>query len=121
MYGAYFGARLRTEPPPRTRRCRAPSADLTIVLSKNYARSDASQPLTDGDERVRTADPLLIRTRSSTVVATDDLLPRKEVIQPQVLLRLPCYDFTPIAQHTFGACAPERFAQRLRVQSTFVV
>ena len=27
---------------------------------------------------------------------------RKEVIQPQVLLRLPCYDFTPIADPTFG-------------------
>ena len=27
---------------------------------------------------------------------------RKEVIQPQVPLRLPCYDFTPIATHTFG-------------------
>ena len=29
-------------------------------------------------------------------------LPRKEVIQPQVLLRLPCYDFTPITVHTLG-------------------
>ncbi len=29
---------------------------------------------------------------------------RKEVIQPQVLLRLPCYDFTPIVGHTLGAC-----------------
>src|SRR5699024_2388409 len=29
-------------------------------------------------------------------------LPRKEVIQPQVLLRLPCYDFTPITSFTFG-------------------
>ena len=28
---------------------------------------------------------------------------RKEVIQPQVLLRLPCYDFTPIVNHTLGA------------------
>ena len=27
---------------------------------------------------------------------------RKEVIQPQVLLRLPCYDFTPITIHTLG-------------------
>ena len=25
---------------------------------------------------------------------------RKEVIQPQVLLQLPCYDFTPITSHT---------------------
>ena len=29
-------------------------------------------------------------------------LHRKEVIQPQVLLRLPCYDFTPITSFTFG-------------------
>ena len=28
---------------------------------------------------------------------------RKEVIQPQVPLRLPCYDFIPITTHTFGA------------------
>ena len=32
---------------------------------------------------------------------------RKEVIQPQVLLRLPCYDFTPIADHTFDSCPPK--------------
>ena len=25
---------------------------------------------------------------------------RKEVIQPQVPLRLPCYDFTPVINHT---------------------
>ena len=31
---------------------------------------------------------------------------RKEVIQPQVLLRLPCYDFTPIMNHTLGRCLP---------------
>ena len=30
------------------------------------------------------------------------VLLRKEVIQPQVLLRLPCYDFTPITSFTFG-------------------
>ena len=29
---------------------------------------------------------------------------RKEVIQPQVLLRLPCYDFTPIMSHTLDGC-----------------
>ena len=31
---------------------------------------------------------------------------RKEVIQPQVLLRLPCYDFTPIADPTLGRFLP---------------
>ena len=29
---------------------------------------------------------------------------RKEVIQPQVLLRLPCYDFTPVIDPTFDNC-----------------
>ena len=29
---------------------------------------------------------------------------RKEVIQPQVPLRLPCYDFTPVAKPTVVAC-----------------
>ena len=40
-----------------------------------------------------------------------DLILRKEVIQPQVLLRLPCYDFTPITDHTFGICPPCGLAQ----------
>jgi len=43
------------------------------------------------------------------------VLLRKEVIQPQVPLRLPCYDFTPITNHTVGACLP--FASS-RVSST---
>ena len=46
---------------------------------------------------------------------------RKEVIQPQVLLRLPCYDFTPIMNHTLGRCLPCGLACRLLVQSTFVM
>jgi hypothetical protein len=32
------------------------------------------------------------------------ILLRKEVIQPQVPLRLPCYDFTPVTNHSLGAC-----------------
>ncbi len=32
-----------------------------------------------------------------------DAILRKEVIQPLVPQRLPCYDFTPIIGHTFGA------------------
>jgi hypothetical protein len=30
------------------------------------------------------------------------VLPRKEVIQPQLPLRLPCYDFVPVTGPTFG-------------------
>ena len=31
----------------------------------------------------------------------------KEVIQPQVPLRLPCYDFVPVMDHTVGAVLPK--------------
>ncbi len=34
------------------------------------------------------------------------LLPRKEVIQPHLPIRLPCYDFIPLTKHTFGASLP---------------
>jgi hypothetical protein len=32
---------------------------------------------------------------------------RKEVIQPQVPLRLPCYDLVPITELAFGAALPK--------------
>ncbi len=47
--------------------------------------------------------------------------PRKEVIQPQLPLRLPCYDFTPVTNPTFGGCLRERLAHRLRVLPASVV
>ena len=31
-------------------------------------------------------------------------IPRKEVIQPHLPVRLPCYDFTPIIDPTLDAC-----------------
>ena len=37
------------------------------------------------------------------VATTKMMFLRKEVIQPQVPLRLPCYDLVPIAEFTFGA------------------
>ena len=48
-------------------------------------------------------------------------LPRKEVIQPHVPVRLPCYDFTPLTLHTFDASPPRGLGRRLRVQTTRVV
>ncbi len=32
------------------------------------------------------------------------LLPRKEVIQPHLPVRLPCYDFTPVTNPALGRC-----------------
>jgi len=46
---------------------------------------------------------------------------RKEVIQPQVPLRLPCYDFTPVAELTVAGCPHCWSAHRLRVNPTPMV
>ena len=53
--------------------------------------------------------------------ALSAIILRKEVIQPQVPLRLPCYDFTPVADPTVVACLPCGLAQRLRVKPTPMV
>jgi hypothetical protein len=52
-----------------------------------------------------------------------DRLPRKEVIQPHLPVRLPCYDFTPITDPTLDACLQGEpwLAQRLQVLPAFVV
>ena len=39
----------------------------------------------------------------STRYLTISCLHRKEVIQPHLPIRLPCYDFTPVAYPTFGS------------------
>src|SRR5205085_8241446 len=57
-----------------------------------------------------------IRFGRGTVV-----LPRKEVIQPELPLRLPCYDFTPVTSPTFDGSLPSGLGHRLRVFLTPVV
>ena len=46
---------------------------------------------------------------------------RKEVIQPLVLERLPCYDFTPIIEPTFGRALHYWLGYGLRVFPTLMV
>jgi hypothetical protein len=68
--------------------------------------------------------PLLIEKRIDLGVGLTCVrpgLPRKEVIQPHLPVRLPCYDFTPITNPTLDACLPTGLAQRLQVLPTFVV
>ena len=48
------------------------------------------------------------------------MLLRKEVIQPHLPVRLPCYDFVPIASPTFDSSPPYGLGHRLRVLPTFV-
>ena len=60
----------------------------------------------------------LFLTSASTFVSSEarprirfairkSFLPRKEVIQPHLPIRLPCYDFTPVIGLTFDSCAPK--------------
>ena len=46
---------------------------------------------------------------------------RKEVIQPQLPLRLPCYDFTPITDPTLDGSLSCELGPRLQVLPAFVV
>jgi hypothetical protein len=46
---------------------------------------------------------------------------RKEVIQPQVPLRLPCYDFTPVARHSLRTYLPCGLARPFLEQRTPMV
>ena len=47
---------------------------------------------------------------------TGQLLPRKEVIHPQLPLRMPCYDFVPIAASAFvPSSGPSGIANSLDV------
>jgi hypothetical protein len=49
-----------------------------------------------------------VRGGGAREVRTPDfLLAVKEVIQPQVPLRLPCYDFTPVIDHTVVSALPK--------------
>ena len=59
--------------------------------------------------------PRTMRAGLSLVV-----LLRKEVIQPHLPVRLPCYDFVPIADPTFDGSLPYGLGHRLRVLPTFM-
>ena len=83
-------------------------------------------PSFGGDEEDRTPDPLRARQMLSQLsytpvfftvpsklnnahdscwpelIASAIVLLRKEVIQPHLPIRLPCYDFTPVINPTFG-------------------
>ena len=53
------------------------------------------------------------RTASTSDALAGALLLRKEVIQPLVPQRLPCYDFIPITTHTLGRQTPDFGCRRL--------
>ena len=55
----------------------------------------------------------LLRGPGFTFAPEGASLLRKEVIQPLVPQRLPCYDFIPITTHTLGGQMPDFGCRRL--------
>src|SRR5215510_7202949 len=119
-YGV-FKVRVRSSAHEKSRRR---STSTVAGLSKLKSVSRLTEPasrstLFQASPATRTARKLSTDWTPTGVRAP--VFPRKEVIQPQLPLRLPCYDFTPIIDPTFDGCLPEGLAHRLRVLPTFVV
>src|SRR6185437_6706830 len=95
------------------------SQNSTAWAAAGVRRRNVGVDVVPGEPGHRTARvPSTCRAPAAVGAAA---FPRKEVIQPQLPLRLPCYDFTPITNSTFGRCVPCGFAHGLRVFPAFVV
>src|SRR6201992_1463832 len=88
------------------------------MISPMQSQAIAPGPVDMSSDRLRSE----LRPRSSESSgwpppATGALLKglhRKEVIQPQLPLRLPCYDFTPVTSPTFDGSLPKGVGHPLR-------
>ena len=91
-----------TKPRPGYFACRAPEPHPLQV-----------QPI----QRIRLGHRIIRDLRAGPNIV---VLLRKEVIQPHLPVRLPCYDFVPIADPTFDGSLPYGLGHRLRVLPTFM-
>lgn len=80
----------------------------------------AEAVLADANQVCRIVNVPPMSNRAGHSPASGILLLRKEVIQPHLPVRLPCYDFVPIAGPTFDGSSPYGLGHRLRVLPTFV-
>ncbi len=94
-------ARPSRRPPARTRR----AADPSKLNSVRTLVDEVDVVLGEPDHRTSRARALDIN-ESSGLRSNRSGIPRKEVIQPHLPVRLPCYDFTPIIDPTFDGCLP---------------
>jgi hypothetical protein len=121
----------RQHPTPLTREAPTPSGGATCVPSgPNSVSTTPAAPRSTGPRsapspeprctgcsgrcRHRTSQCSTLEHRAGTLArpsALDrfhgQLLLRKEVIQPHLPVRLPCYDFVPIADPTFDSSLPQ--------------
>ena len=122
---------LRGQPPPN----RAADAHTvlnvnpTVCLSAlkpfmpNPINAHPHPPPTNSDEQMQAQENKATHPQNADapLVPHKKGLPRKEVIQPHLPVRLPCYDFVPIANPTFDhSPRTNRLGHGLRVLPTFV-
>lgn len=63
---------------------------------------------------------IVFHTSNHTQTERAQKLRRKEVIQPHLPVRLPCYDLVPITSLTLDGSIPKGLGHRLRVLPTFM-
>jgi len=93
-----------TRPEGRARRSTSRSLPPSVV---NQQQSNSRSGMCRAGDKSGTFGPILRRGRPTRRSG-------KEVIQPQVPLRLPCYDFAPVTALAFGGLVPCGFRHRLR-------
>jgi hypothetical protein len=116
--------------PPRTHLHGQPRRQRTgTVWCFHFSRATPSHPQPPGEPGGRGGTGALHhrptqRTEQTSVNTSGRRCPvkllRKEVIQPHLPVRLPCYDFVPIASPTFDRSPPCGLGHGLRVLPTFV-
>ena len=76
----------------------------SIPASPSESPLRLSAPLPLGRPGIRSGSDSTVLRLHSCFSSTLASLPRKEVIQPHLPIRLPCYDFTPVIGLTFDGC-----------------
>ncbi|XLT03443.1 hypothetical protein HN51_052794 [Arachis hypogaea] len=71
--------------------------DQDCLLSSRQLKASVLSSLLREPSSIRSTHPVSNQTTQQALA-----LPEKEVIQPHLPVRLPCYDFTPVTSPAFG-------------------
>ena len=105
---------------PRTALSRVSRRSVSSTSLRHHPRTDLHRDTTSPCHHV-SVSPRSCPAQRRHADRSGCVLLRKEVIQPHLPVRLPCYDFVPIASPTFDHSLHTRWLGRgLRVLPTFV-